>query len=55
MKTITLTDEQYNQLIDELIDGECQRRNDDHTHTDNVPSKIRSIIEHQIETEPTPQ
>ncbi len=38
MKVITLTDEQYNNLLDELNNLISYRWNDDSVHSDNCPS-----------------
>lgn len=49
MKTITLTDEQYDTLIMELNSLHGYHWNDDRIHADECGSKILPIIEFQQE------
>lgn len=51
MVILTLTDEQYDLLIEELGDGESGRWNSDHYHADQCPSKIKPILEYQKENQ----
>lgn len=45
MKHITLTDEQYEQLVGELNSLTSYHLNDDTVHSDNCGSKVLSVIE----------
>ncbi len=46
MKTITLTDEQYNELLLALRELEVYRWNDNHiSAADKSPDKLRAVIE----------
>lgn len=52
MKRIDLTDEQYDLLISELIDGETFRQNSDSIYVTDGPSKILPTIEANVQDFP---
>lgn len=52
MKRIDLTNEEYDQLIAELVDGECHRHNSDSVCHDDCPSKLIPIVESRAQAIP---